>query len=253
MRILALDSTTRAGSVALIVSDEDVVCFVDERAGDESRTHAERLPADLLAVLAAHGLKPSAIDLFAVASGPGLFTGLRVGVATMQGFSLVEGKPLIGVSALDAIAHLASRDAAPNDLVAAWMNAHRKDVFTSLYVVGAAPVFDVHRVEQREGPGVGDPASTLARWIDIGAAPALLAGDGALLYRDLIAARLPDVRIVDTGPLAAAIGLQAKARHRRGERGSAAGVVPLYVRRPDAELARDHALADRSAHLDRSD
>jgi hypothetical protein len=114
-------------------------------------------------------------------------------------------------------------------------------------------VFDIRRVDEREGPRVGDPASTLARWTDSGAAPALLAGDGALLYRDLIGVRLPDVRIVDTGPLAAAIGFIAHARHRRGERGSAAGVVPLYVRRPDAELARDHALADRSAHLDRAD
>jgi tRNA threonylcarbamoyladenosine biosynthesis protein TsaB len=253
MRILALDSTTRAGSVALIVSDEEAVCFVDERAGDESRAHAERLPADLLSVLATHGLTPSAIDLFAVAAGPGLFTGLRVGIATMQGFSLVEGKPLIGVSALDAIAHLASRDASPNDLVASWMNAHRRDVFTSLYVVGTAPVFDVRRVEEREGPRVGDPASTLVRWIDRGAAPVLVAGDGALLYRDVIGARLPNIRIIHTGPLAAAIGLIAKERHQRGERGSAAGVVPLYIRRPDAELARDHALADRSAHLDRSD
>jgi len=253
MRILALDSTTRAGSVALIVSDEGAVCFVDQRAGDESRTHAERLPADLLSLLAAHGLTLSAIDLFAVASGPGLFTGLRVGIATMQGFSLVEGKPLIGVSALDAIAHLASRDALPNDLVAAWMNAHRTDVFTSLHLVGIRPVFDPRRLEEREGPRVGDPAVTLARWIDSGAAPALLAGDGALLYGDLIGVRLPEVRIVDPGPLAAAIGFIADARHRRGDRGSGAGVVPLYVRRPDAELARDHALADRNAHLDRSD
>jgi hypothetical protein len=109
------------------------------------------------------------------------------------------------------------------------------------------------RVEEREGPRVDNPAVTLARWVDSGAAPALLAGDGALLYRDLIGTRLPDVRIVDTGPLAAAIGFMAGARYRRGDRGSAAGVVPLYVRRPDAELARDHALADRNAHLDRSD
>ena len=79
MRVLALDTTTPAGSVALV--DEDRV--VDERGGDPSRTHAQRLPGDLLRVLERRGLAMSDIDLFAVASGPGSFTGLRIGIATI--------------------------------------------------------------------------------------------------------------------------------------------------------------------------
>ncbi|HMB82302.1 MAG TPA: tRNA (adenosine(37)-N6)-threonylcarbamoyltransferase complex dimerization subunit type 1 TsaB, partial [Vicinamibacterales bacterium] len=81
MRVLALDTTTRAGSVAL-VSDDRVV---DERSGDGSRTHALRLPGEILTLADEHRWPLSTIDLYAVASGPGSFTGLRIGIATIQG------------------------------------------------------------------------------------------------------------------------------------------------------------------------
>src|SRR5262245_22323963 len=103
MLILALDSTTRAGSVAL-VEDDGVLA---ERRGDAERSHAERLPRDLDAVLEAHGRRTSDVDLFAVAAGPGSFTGLRVGIATMQGLAFVHRRPLAAVSALEAMALMA--------------------------------------------------------------------------------------------------------------------------------------------------
>ncbi len=106
MRVLALDTTTRAGSVAL-VDDERVV---DERSGDAPRPHAERLPGEIIALLAAHGVAVADVDLFAVASGPGSFTGLRIGIATIQGLAFVRQRPVVAVSALEALAQLGSRD-----------------------------------------------------------------------------------------------------------------------------------------------
>src|SRR5437762_13950316 len=129
MRILALDTTTAAGSLVLLDDDR----IVAERAGDASRTHAERLPSDVIALLADHGAALADIDLFAVAAGPGLFTGLRVGIATMQGFALVGRRPLVGVSTLDALAHAASADLAIGVRIGVWMDAHRRDVFAALY------------------------------------------------------------------------------------------------------------------------
>src|SRR5262245_11488713 len=125
MRVLALDTTTRAGSVALVDGD----CIVDEQSGDASRTHAERMPAEILAILAARGRTLADVDLFAVASGPGSFTGLRIGIATIQGLAFVGGQPIVAVAALDALGHLASREAQPGDIVGAWMDALRRDVF----------------------------------------------------------------------------------------------------------------------------
>jgi tRNA threonylcarbamoyladenosine biosynthesis protein TsaB len=253
MRVLALDSTTRAGSVALLVDDAGGETL-DERIGDATRTHAERLPADLLAVLDSHGLTAADVDLFAVSSGPGLFTGLRVGIAAMQGFALVSGKPLVAVSALDAVAQLAARDLSTGIVVGAWMNAHRRDVFSALFRLADAPAFDQARLMPIEGASVGDPRATMARWMrDPATVPAVLAGDGAELYRTMLAETWPGVAVFGPSPLAGAVARLARERFRGGERGGAASVQPLYVRRPDAELAREHALAHRAAHVDRAD
>jgi tRNA threonylcarbamoyladenosine biosynthesis protein TsaB len=100
MHVLALDTTTRDGSVALV----DEIGIVEERRGEGSRTHAERLPGELLALAAAHGLSAGDIDLFAVASGPGSFTGLRIGIATIQGLAFTTKRPVVAVSALEALA-----------------------------------------------------------------------------------------------------------------------------------------------------
>ena len=99
MLVLALDTTTRQGSVAL-TRDGGVVAVY---AGDAAITHGERLPGDLMRLFDAHDLRVADVDLFAVASGPGSLTGLRIGIATMQGFALANSKPLVGISALDAI------------------------------------------------------------------------------------------------------------------------------------------------------
>ena len=100
MVILALDTTTKAGSCALWRDG----ALVEQRPGDAARTHAERLPGDLADLLAAHGLTVKDVDLYAVASGPGSFTGLRVGIATIQGLALVHGRKVVAVSALEALA-----------------------------------------------------------------------------------------------------------------------------------------------------
>ena len=123
MRVLALDTTTRAGSVALVADDR----VVDERSGDGARTHAVRLPGEIVALADAHGWPLSAIDLFAVASGPGSFTGLRIGIATMQGLAFVHGRRVVGVPALEALAHAGERRPRRQARSSrAWMDAHRQ-------------------------------------------------------------------------------------------------------------------------------
>ena len=253
MRVLALDTTTRAGSVALV--DDNVI--VEERPGDPSRTHAERLPAELLALPEAHGIALSAIDLFAVAAGPGSFTGLRIGLATMQGLAFVTGRRIAGISALDALAQLASQALTAGTLVAAWMDAQRREVFSALYRVTSAELFDARRLVELESAGVGDPESTLARWRDrLGPSTALGAserivfvGDGAVRYADLVRRGGEGSRQVVALPLlAGAIGRMAIARARRGEAVDPSAVSPLYVRRPDAEIDRERKTVYHKGH-----
>jgi tRNA threonylcarbamoyladenosine biosynthesis protein TsaB len=241
MYILALDTTTREGSVALI-GETGVVA---ERPGDGSRTHAERLPGELLALGGAHGLAPGAVDLFAVAAGPGSFTGLRIGIATIQGLALAAGRRIVAVSALEALAQCAAeqRGLRAGSFVGAWMDARRHDVFAALYRAEEAPPFSPERLVCVEAATAGEPAATLARWRALVAdAPVVFVGDGAVLYAEIVRQQAPAASEVLAAPLiAGAIGRMAMTRARRGDTIDPAAVHPIYVRRPDAELAREAA------------
>ena len=223
MLVLALDTTTRRGSCA-IARDGAVL---REIAGDAARPHDERLPRELMSLVAGAGIALEAVDAYAVATGPGSFTGLRIGIATMQGLAFAAGKPLAGVSAFDALARLAADGrgrGAPR--VATWIDAWRGEVYAALYEHG----------EEVEPPTVARPDALLARYPE----PLTIIGDAADLYRQAIVSALPGARIAEPAmpPLAGTIALLADAAARQAPLPPPDAIRPLYVRRPDAELAR---------------
>jgi tRNA threonylcarbamoyladenosine biosynthesis protein TsaB len=226
MRLLALDTTARAGSVALAENG----AVIDVRAGDPSRTHGERLPGEVLDFLRAHGIGPADIDVYAIAAGPGSFTGLRVGIASIQGFTLVNGRRVVPVSALDALAHAAA--AAAGGLTAAWIDAHRGEVFAALY---RGPMLV-------DGPLVATPSQTLDLWRErLGDRPVVAIGDGALRYSDVLTSAFGgQLRMADpVAPLLARpVAELAHAEASAGRTVAPHAIVPIYIRRPDAELAR---------------
>jgi tRNA threonylcarbamoyladenosine biosynthesis protein TsaB len=228
MRVLALDTTTRGGSVAFVDREQVLV-----RRGDDTRSHAERLPGDLLTILAEVGRTLADVDLFAITSGPGSFTGLRIGIATIQGLAFVTGKPVAAVSALEALGHVAAETCAAGTIVGAWMDAFRGEVFSALYRVSAEPAPHL-RLEQIEEPTAADPAATRDRWR--GSLPAIVAGDGAIVYRAMLE---PSVQVLAAPALAGIIGQIGASRAAAGLVTDPAAIRPLYVRRPDAVVARE--------------
>jgi tRNA threonylcarbamoyladenosine biosynthesis protein TsaB len=231
MLILALDTTTRAASCAL--ARDGVV--VREDAIDPSRQLAVQLPDALDALLILADAELREIDAFAVATGPGSFTGLRIGIATMQGLAFAEEKPLIGLSALTALSAIAS-PAFLGSRIATWVDAWRGDVYAALYEDGRAagePVV-ASPADLLDALADQDPAVRVANDI-------LFSGDGAETYRDTIVARLGHAaRIADpVSPLLAGmIATLATIAYGNGDRPPPHAIRPLYVRRPDAELAR---------------
>jgi tRNA threonylcarbamoyladenosine biosynthesis protein TsaB len=229
MVILSLDTTTRAGSCALLRDDG----VLREQRGDPSRDQAERLPGDLAALLAREGFALSAIDAFAVATGPGSFTGLRVGIATMQGLAMAAARPLIGVSAFDALAALTKEQRDAGSSVATWIDAWRGEVFAALYGEGG----------ESDAAVVAHPDALLDR---LEGKLVLFTGDGAALYEERIRARLRDAARLTTpvAPLlAGAVALLARDAYTAGQRPLPHAIRPIYVRRSDAELAADRKVA----------
>ena len=227
MLILALDTTTRAGSVA--VTDDDRVLAV--LPGDESRTHAERLPGEIAAALDRARVARDELDLLAVAAGPGGFTGLRIGLAAMQGLAMTLNKPVAGVSTLAALA--AQVVDATATFVVPWMDAQRGDVF--------ATVIDCASHQTVESPVAEHPALVLERWRSrLAGHQAIFIGDAVSRDAELIArtgekrwaTRMPE-------PLAPQIARLGRDLARQGRAGAPHALTPIYVRRPDAEIERD--------------
>src|SRR3982751_2414246 len=108
-----------------------------ERTGDPSLTHGQRLPGELATVLAEASLRIEDVDLLAVAAGPGSFTGLRIGIATMQGIAMAHNKRVVPVTVLEALARAAIT---PNRMIGAWMDAQRNEVFAALYAADGKDV-----------------------------------------------------------------------------------------------------------------
>ncbi len=236
MLILALDTTTRAGSLALLCDG----CLLEVAAGDATLTHAARLPGAILDALSRHHLTLGDVDLYGVAVGPGSFTGLRIGIATVQGLAFAHGRFVVGVSALDALAEAAGPAAAESSggpaRRAAWMDAQRGEVYGQLYRP-SGPLW-----EPVSEPIVAGPAAVLANWSgSLGAGVVELVGDGAVAYRAELAAALGNrARPAESVPPLASAIAQIAARHAAaGLAVAPAAVRPLYVRRPDAELARE--------------
>jgi tRNA threonylcarbamoyladenosine biosynthesis protein TsaB len=239
MVVLALDTTTSAGSCALL-RDDHLVC---EQASDQSRPQASRLPGELAAILEREGVALPEVDLLAVGTGPGSFTGLRVGIATMQGLAMALNRPLFGISAFDALASIALGGSGahrqpdpphvrtPRVYVATWVDAWRGEVYAALYQNG----------REIEPPTVDLPEHLLETFAG---RSILFTGDGAAKYQATINAALGN-HAQFTEPiaplLAGAMARLAAQGFRTGQRPLPHAIRPLYVRRSDAELARDRS------------
>jgi tRNA threonylcarbamoyladenosine biosynthesis protein TsaB len=125
--ILAIETATRAGSVAVVRGEE----LLSSRAGAAEVSHSTNLIEMIEQALAEANTRLSDIDLFAVAVGPGSFTGLRIGLATVKALAASTARKIAGVSTLAAVAHAANIS---GDVVAL-LPAGRGEVFAQLFTV----------------------------------------------------------------------------------------------------------------------
>jgi len=220
--ILAADTTSRRGGVCLSRGDR-VICEMNVDAG---LTFSEKLLEMIDFVLYVPGISLQALNALAVTTGPGSFTGLRVGISTMKALALRTGCPLVGVTTLDALAE----SVAEAGRVAPFMDARRRQIFAALYEKKsplAAPVL------LREGE-----AAPPDQWIaSLGQEQVKFVGDGTLVYRDLIEQAGHIVTNSDFF-LARATAAAALRRLCAGQILPADLLDAHYIRPSDAELNR---------------
>jgi tRNA threonylcarbamoyladenosine biosynthesis protein TsaB len=227
MLLLALDTATPRVSVA-IGSAGSVLGEVKLVGG---RRHAEQLAPAIRYLCDELDVDLHHLTAIAVGLGPGLFTGLRVGVTTAKVMAQALRVPVVGIPSLDLVAYPVRHT---SRIVAAVLDARRREVFHAQYrpVPGG-----VQRVSDYE---VGPPGDLVAE-LDAGTEEVLLVGDGALAYPTEFSRleRVEHAGPAFTAPSAAALIELATARVEREEFEAPWDVHPLYLRRSDAEIEWD--------------
>ncbi len=241
MRILALDSTALAASVALCDGETLIVEFTV----NTGHTHSETLLPMVEAALKIAGATVDDIDLFACTAGPGSFTGVRIGAATVKGLAFGKGKPCIGVSTLES---LALNGAAMEGILCPAMNARRSQVYNALF---ASDGGTLTRLCEDRALAIDELLVELAEHYPD--RPVYLMGDGAkLVYdasEDQLGGRLrllPERLIHQSGYNTAQAALRLWSD---GVRTTDAELSPVYLRPSQAERMRAERLAENNSIL----
>lgn len=224
MKVLALDTALAACSAAVWV-DGSVRASRHERIG---RGHAEALVPMVEAVRIESGLAYADLDRLAVTVGPGTFTGLRVGLATARGLALASGRPLVGVTTLEAIAAGVPARERRDRAVLAVLDARRGEVYAQAFSPDLTPLAPPRLM-------------TVAAAAGLTPAPLVLVGTGAELVGDRIRGEGREARRADAADLPDAAVIAALAA-RAPAPAPGAMPAPLYLRAPDARppaAARD--------------
>ena len=237
--ILSLETATIGGSIAVARGAE----VLASREGDAKVSHSNSLLSDINGSLQESGLKLADIELFACASGPGSFTGLRIGIATLKGLAATLDRPCVGVPTLNAIAQGAGQSKA----TVALLPAGRGEVFAQMFSVSRDELVELDNAAHLS------PAKTIERYQ---AFPNLVwTGPGALVHNALLQDYAEHHRItfgertaqtsVDPngwetaqtgGPLAQYISVLALRLFKAGQLQTAESLRAKYVRPSDAEI-----------------
>ncbi len=215
MNLLAIETATQACCVGVRTSSGVEIA----RVVDENRQHTETLTVGMAALIREAGLRTREIDRIVVDRGPGLFTGLRVGIATANAFAQGVGCGMVGVTSLEMLAYGAHEAGVRGTLVSA-VDGRRGDVFVQTFELAES-------VEAIGPPGVATPQDVAAQWSRSGVA-LTFTGDGVERYRrdfDSVANAGIYTQLVPSMHAALWLGEQASPQMT---------IEPLYLREADA-------------------
>lgn len=221
--------------LGIATSTEQVGCAIGGHEGvlasahsAKGRRHAENLAPAIEFICDQAQIELSEIGLVAVDVGPGLFTGLRVGIATAKAIAFSLPVPMIGVSSLDLLAFPVRFT---QRLIVATIDARRGELYYAFYRQVPGGV-------QRLSDYMIGTADDLVSELIAGGEEALVVGSGAQRYHEAFDG-LARVEVVDSGhshPSAASLVQLAHARALREQYQQIDEIVPMYLRKPDAEI-----------------
>ena len=245
MRVLGIDTATRSASVALIEDEvliDEQSCdkhLTDARGADSIGHCAETLVPLVNSLLENRHLTPAELSAIAVSIGPGSFTGLRVGLATAKGIAYAGGLPLIGISTLLALAKTVKIF---DGIVCSLLDARKNDVYMGLFRRAG-------NVLSRLTDDALLPINTAIEWmrshlVETRSDLLCLVGDAGAAHREKLISAF-DAKLIlksdhDSPSIAPQVALLARERLLGESLDDLGSVVPIYLRRPQAEMRKSH-------------
>ena len=228
MKILAVDSSGLVASVAIVEDDT----LVAEYTINYKKTHSQTLLPMLDEIVKMTETDLQSVDAIAVAKGPGSFTGLRIGAATVKGLALTLDKPVIGIPTVEGLAmNLYGADA----LICPLMDARRNQVYTGIYQFCDG---ELTVLEDQMAVGIDQ----IIQMLNERNQSVIFLGDGVSVYREIIEEKLmvpfSFAPAHQNNQRAGAVGVRAMSYYKQDKTESADDFVPEYLRLSQAERER---------------
>ena len=226
MKVFGIDSSSNMATAALIDDDK----LIAEYSLNFNKTHSEKLMPMVDEMLKSCGESIDGVDLFAVSVGPGSFTGLRIGIATVKGLALASGKKIVPVCTLAALAYNLPYC---EHLIVPIMDARRQQVYTGTYIWDEE---GFREIEEPRAVSIDECLADCGNFLDV-----VFAGDGVAVYGDYIKAKLgsrahfaPAGAMLQRASSVASLGLKNASMACFGR-----DIKPFYIRKSQAEREYD--------------
>ena len=226
MKILVIDTSSNSCSAAIL---EDNKIIKEIKLKDE-KTHSQKLMPLIDKLLAECSYDIKDFDLFACSKGPGSFTGIRIGIATLKAFSDATGKPLIGISSLKGLAYNINTFNS-DSYVVSLIDAKHENVYWGLFE-------KKDRIYKKVSDYSFDSIHTVIEKLKSIKKQFIFVGNGGIIYKDVIKSELENgCKFIDDENTndcnAGSIGIAAFQKYLSG---NISPIVPLYLKKSSAEL-----------------
>ena len=237
MKILAVDTSSRNCSVAIVEVDENKNFNVlVEKNNDDEKTHSQKLMPIIDEALKEQALSLDDINLLACCLGPGSFTGIRIGIATVKAFADVKNIPTVGVTSLESLAYNVTQ----NSIIFPIIDCKNENVYSALFSLRDNTYSQIGDNIAENIDTVLNDFSGLCKDSKIGTIT--FVGDGSILHKSLIEEKFADYKIIfSNNNVQSSISLAKCAydKYLNGLYGDSNYISPLYLRKSQAERAKD--------------
>ena len=231
MRILAVDTSSKNCSVAIVEVDENknynIIAFENS---DDEKTHSQKLMPIIDKVFKEHNLTLKDMDLLACCVGPGSFTGIRIGIATMKAFADVTNIKTVSVTSLESLSYNIEEDG----IIIPIIDCKNNNVYSAIFS-------KENNTYKQIGKNISDNIDNAINLYKANAENKNITfvGDGSILYKDLLTSKLSNKLIFSNKNIQSSISLAKCAydKYLEGLYGDSNNLSPLYLRKSQAERA----------------